>query len=657
MKHFYKTVLISFLSAFLVLPTFAMDVWIPSTIKISITGDVSHKFPLPTTADPGSGVSGDVSGGFFPVVGGSITNFKRVFALEGERPSKKSAVLLETSKGVFLPARSLGGYRVVEQSDKSISLTLAATAGPAGWAGLNVSVSVSAGWAKGYQVSRYAKSIHDIDRLPRVEIPENIAKLKKYSPGDSLAFNKKFTLGINAAAAAGIIAQVGIAASVATTWNVAFQIPPKRDNPRREPIVRLTYSKSKDKSVSASAGNLIGTFSIAKVWGKSKSFEYVFNLSNKNKVAKLKIKSELGKKGELKEAFLENVGVLQAYKQAIQGNLILADMLSERKKYGIYKVSETEKQSRGVQKSAGVSIPFLFKANFSRGKTFTTSTTKKFGNNTLVENWLGVFNQQTTTGGVISSDAKRINLFTGNYQQITPLKKMDGNISRRYSANYKYYYTKNNVSIEKMQEELRKVREKVGFMKQLKGMEIRPSGGKKVGSLEIDLDIALSNVATDELIKVAEKYGENVLANEAVSYVEGFFAGVKDAKQEICTRHKTRILKECIYTTKRQTKAAMKMAYRALIKMKKHRSDINYKEFVQAYADFGQGFIENRFTLKTFLRMLRYEFNPRAQGKAKWAKEKFIRLGRKRMRVPYEVKIKIQGTHIAPFNKVLKSWK
>ncbi|RLA64774.1 MAG: hypothetical protein DRQ88_06740 [Epsilonproteobacteria bacterium] len=640
------------------LPTsvFAMDVWIPSTIKISINGDISHKFPLPTSADPGNSVGSDVSAGFYPVIGGKITRFKRVFALEGERPAKKSSALVETSKGVFLPAQSLGGYRVVEQSDKSISLTLAGSVGPGGWAGLGLSVAVKLGWAKGYQINRYAKTIHHIDRLPKVEIPETIEKLKMYSPGDSLAFKKKFTVGFNAAAKAGIMAQIGVAASIATSWNVAFQIPSKRDNPKREPIVRVTYAKAKDKNIAVNVGNLISNFSIAKVWGKSQSFEYIFNLSNRNKVAKLKIKSEL-KKGQLKEVFLENVDVLQAYQQAIQGNLILADMLSDRKKYGVIKVSETNKQSRGKQMSAGLKIPFLFNMNFSRGKTFTTSATKKFGNDTLVENWLGVFNQQVVTSGLVSHDSKRLNMFTGNYQQITPLKKMDGNISRRYSANYKYYYARNNVSVDKMQEELRKVREKVGFMKHLKGLKIKPAGGKKVGSLEIDLDVALSNVATDELIKVAEKYGESTLTKEALSYLDGFFANVKDAKAEICTRHKTRILKECIFTTKRQTKSAMKMAYRALIKMKKHRSDVNYKEFVQAYADFGQGFIENRFTLKTFLRMLRYEFNPRAQGKAKYAKEKTITLDRKRMRVPYEIKIKIQGTHIAPFNKTLKSWK
>ena len=110
MKRFYKTILVSFLSAFLMLPTsvFAMNVWIPSTIIISPSGDIAHKFPLPTKADPGAGVGDKLGGGFFPVVGGSISNFKRVFALEGERPSRKSSALVETSKGVFLPASSLG---------------------------------------------------------------------------------------------------------------------------------------------------------------------------------------------------------------------------------------------------------------------------------------------------------------------------------------------------------------------------------------------------------------------------------------------------------------------------------------------------------------------------------------------------------------------
>jgi hypothetical protein len=659
MKHIYKTFLVSTLSAFLILPTSVMatDIWIPSTIIISPTGDIAHKFPLPTSSDPGSGVGDSLGGGFFPVVGGSITNFKRIFALEGERGGpKKSKPLVEVSKGVFLPASSLGGYRVLEQSNKSLSLTLAATMGPGGWAGLNLSFAVSGTFAKGYQTNRYAKSIHDIKKNPKVKIPETIKELKNFSPGDSLAFNKKFTLGFSVSAAAGIIAQVGVGGSIASSWNVAFQIPSKKENPRGAPMVRLTYAKMKDKSFSVNAGNLISSFSIARAWGKSQSFEYLFDLSNKRKVPKINLKTEQ-KKGKVKETSIANVDVLMAYQEAIRGNLILADELAQRKKFGVTKVSETEKTSRGVTKSAGFKLPFLFNANFSRGKTFTMGKTKQFGNNKLVEEWLGVFNQQSTTSGIISKDSKRLNMFTGNYQQISPIKKMGDKVARRYSANYKYVYERNKVDVDKMQEELRKVRYKVGFMKHLRGLEIKPSGGNKVGSLKIELDVMLSNVATDELIKVAQKYGQAVLVKESLDYLEGFFANVKDAKAEICERYKTRILKECIFTTKRQTKSAMKTAYKALMTMQKHKKDVNYKDFVQSYADFGQGFIENRFTLKTFLRMLRYEFNPKAQGKAKWAKEKFVRFDGKRTHVPYEVKIKIQGTHIAPFQKVLKSWK
>jgi hypothetical protein len=653
-----KTLTLSILNVLLFIssPVYGLDIWIPSTIKIGPTGDIKHKFPFPTKADPGRafGSSSGYSAGFYPTIGGTISNFKRVFALTGERPNEKVRKLVETEKGFFLPANNNAGYRVVEQSTKSLKLAFAASIGPGGWAGLSLSFSISGSFAKGYMANRFAENLNHTTKLPKVEIPETLKQIKNWNPGDSLAYNKKMALGFNAGFGMSTYAKAGFAATVATLWNVAFQFPSEKENPQNKPMVKLSYSKGKDKSVSLSGSNLLANFSLSRLWGKSKSFEYVFDLSNKKKVSELKISAEVS--GKKKDSVVKNVTTLMAYQEAIRGNLIIADMLSEKKGMGIKRLSENEKKSKTTKVSAQFKVPWVYNANFSKGKTFTSGQTKKLRDDLLVENWIGVFNQETKTAGTISKNMKRTNMFSGNYQQVTPLKKMDGNLIRRYSGNYKYYYTRQDVSIEKMQEELRKVREKIGFMKNLKGLEIKTTKVGKVGDLAIEVDVALSNVATDELINVAQRYGRNVLTNEAVNYMEGFFKNVTDAKREICTRYKTRLLKECIFTTRRQIKSAMKTAFNALIKMKKHRDDVDYKKFVQAYADFGKGLIENRFTLKTFLRMLRFDYNPNATGKTKFAKEKFILVDGKRIHVPYKVNIKIKGTHIAPVEKVLKSW-
>jgi len=101
----------------------------------------------------------------------------------------------------------------------------------------------------------------------------------------------------------------------------------------------------------------------------------------------------------------------------------------------------------------------------------------------------------------------------------------------------------------------------------------------------------------------------------------------------------------------------MKTAYKALQEMSKFRSDMNFKAFVQAYADFGKGFIENRFTMKTFLRMLRNEFNPGASGDAKFGKEKMAMVDGQMSKIPYEIVLSIRGTNLAPYKQVLYSFK
>jgi hypothetical protein len=299
-------------------------------------------------------------------------------------------------------------------------------------------------------------------------------------------------------------------------------------------------------------------------------------------------------------------------------------------------------------------VPFLMSASTNIGKKFVGGRSKLFGEDHLLEELLASYSHESGTEGILSNDMKRLSIFAGNFQQISPLGELNGDLKRRYSGSYKYYYAKNNVTPSTLEEELRKLRYKVGFMKELKGVNIPKD---KIGSLELELDLSLSNYATDEFMKLVEKYPEDVLVNESTEYIDGFFKGVSDAKQEICESYRVRILDECIFTTRRQTTSAMKSAISALKEMKKFRMDMDFKNFVKAYADFGKGFIENRFTMKTFLRMLRQEYNPNLKGEEKFGKEKTIIVDGKTSKIPYEITLKIKGTNIAPIDLTLYTYK
>jgi hypothetical protein len=348
------------------------------------------------------------------------------------------------------------------------------------------------------------------------------------------------------------------------------------------------------------------------------------------------------------------MSVLDAYQEAINGNLILADAFAAKSNSGVKKVNEDVKKSITSGMGGSLTVPFLMKASTNIGKQFVGGRSKIFGENRLLEELLASYSKESGTEGILSNDMKRLSIFAGNFQQITPLNELDGQMQRRYSASYKYYYNKNNVSPGELEEELRLLRYRVGFMTELKGV---PLPKEKMRSLEIELNLSLSNYATDELMKIAEIYPEETFINNSLDYIDGFFQGVADAKAEICEAYRMRILQECIFTTKRQTKSAMKSAIAALKEMKKSRLDMDFKNFVKSYAEFGKGFIENRFTMKTFLRMMRSEFNPNMKGEEKYTKNRIIMVDGKPSKVPYEIILKIKGSNIAPVEKILYTYK
>jgi hypothetical protein len=644
----FRRFLVFFITFFFSLNSFAVNLWMPATIFISPTGAISHTFPFPTSGTPGEAFGSTSVGlaGFFPVPIASITKFRRIYALESKTPPTN----LVEKDGIFMPATNPAGYRVIEKQDVTVGVNVTAVVGlVSGWLGLGFAGGVTTTFGKGYLASRWAPSLEDANRFTLVtQVPSTLDQIKQnWKPGDTISSSRSKSLSINAGLGVmgGALAAVGIAGALTSTWNVGLDII----SPSQ---IKVIYSKEKGKQISANVGNIVGGFSLTKALGRSESFEYIFDLAN-NSVSNLTVDSYLKGNTKVSHTFM-NVNILQAYQEALAGNLILADLLANQNGKGVTRVSEAQKKSTSTSLSGSTSLPFLFTASFSIGKSFTGGRTKVFGDNMLLEELIGVSSKQSGTEGIISNDMKRISTFSGNFQQVTPLNELDGRIQRRYSGNYKYYFVQNNVQSDKFEEELRKLRYKIGFMKELKGVPV-PKGN--IGTLEIDLDVTLSNVATDELMKLANQYPESVFVDAAEDYVEGFFKGVKDAKEEICESYRVRILQECIYTTKRQTASAMKTALSALKEMSKLRTDMNFKAFVKAYADFGKGFVENRFSMKTFLRMLRSEFNPGAQGEAKYGAEKRVTVDGQSIKIPYEITLSIRGTNLAPYKQVLYTYK
>lgn len=646
--------------------SYGSSIWLPSTLSVTPSGEIKQSIPLPNES-PDVTKGKISSGGFYPPISGVYTNFKRIFALQN---SFRNVSQYTTVGGNLLPSTNPKGYQVLEQSTTDIGVPIPLGTGidiasAAFFSVFGVSFSLPVRFSRGYTASWRAKTLAEAKKKRKVKIPHDAKTLvENWNLGDSISFRRELGIGINVAAG-NMAARVGVGAILNSAWIYSLIRP--LDSDARRPLVKLTYAKAKDAGIKFEAGNALGGLSLEKIFEKSQSFSYLIDLSNNNK-KDLTITS--GSKAKKKMASIKGANALMAYKLATVGNLVVADLLSRKDmKFGVKKIKERKEKSSGFYKKGGISIPFLFNANFSVGKTYSISNTKLMDDDTHVENITGIYSKQTETSGRISKEKRRVSFFSGFVQQITPKGSSNEGRIRRYAGGWKYFYLRSKVKRKKVLKELKRVRYMIGFMKELKGLKI-PT--KDVGDFQVEVDLKLSNYATDELIKVAEKMGEKGLVNEAVAYLEGFFANVKDVKDEICiggAGPKFRMLRECKFTTKNQVKSAMKTAYRALMKLKKFRDKQNYKGFVQAYADFGKGFINSRFSMKTFLRMLRYKCTPTFFNKLKVKSEitaenlkkvcpkKVISIDGRPSKVPYEVKISIKGTNIAPWKKVLYSYK
>lgn len=617
---------------------YGSEFWLPLSLTVDPSGAISHAFPLPTSFSDGA-VTSEISSGFTPIISGKYVKFKRIFAINPLGSDLEN----QDDSGIIIKANDSDGFRVIEQSDKGITLGVAASTGFAGWSMLSLEFAITGTVGAGYTSSRFVPNFATAKKTPPLSVPKNSQDLiKEWKKDDNLIFNRSFGLAFNAALTSGPFA-VGVAAIANSTWEVFIK---KLDGNK----VLLSYSKIKDKGLVLTGTAVVAGFSLEKIWGKSESFEYVFDLDEKKKAKEIKVAAEFTK-GQKKEAVFNDVDVEAALMDAIRGNLILADQLNRMGGYGVQKLSESVSNSKSKAKGAFVTVPFLINADYKVGSTYVVNQSRMYDDDTLGEELQAIYSKESSTSGLLSRDSKRVNLFTGNFQQLTSTDPESEETSRRYSANYKYLYMRNKVDAAKLERELKRVRFKIGQTKALKDLEIP---AKEIGSLKIEVDITLSDLATDELIRYAVKTPVPEATKEATDYLEGYFANVEDAKEEVCKDVGISIFRDCYNYLKKQTGKSMEAALSALKEMQKFRLEMDYSKFVKAYAEFGKGFIENRFTLKTFLRILKYD-KPGPDDRRDVIKLISDKKGNK-IRIPFEVIFSMEGTGIKPFKRVLYTY-
>ena len=588
---------IAFILSFLIitLKSYAADFWLPAQVVIMPDGTLTHNFPFPL--EKSDSMLGSHGFGVWPSVAGSFNKFKRIVALDAPQGSLNPQKMVEGDDGVLRIGQNRHGYRIIQHKNWNIGLGLTSGVFGSGMLLPAVTLGVTGTYGKNVVANRYIKNLKDERKLPNPKIPRNKNDLRKWKEDDFLSWTTTKDVAFAAGAGFGPVS-VGATLIGTSTFNMSVK---KLDKSLAPYDIVLTMEKVKGKGWNVNTSVMVAGAAYNKMYEKAKSWTYYFDLDAKKKV---KIKISPSKHVRVWKKSIEiDLSAEKIYTEMLAGNLVPANIVGmlpkdKQKQFGILPIEETQSRAKTKSKSLGLSVPFLISGSYSKGKSFSIAHTKQLTDDSIGTTLLGVYNKEYETGGWLSQNSQRTRMFSGNYQKVAPVNpNSNKTIQRRYSGSYKYFYTRNKVDGKKLKRELKYLERKVGFPKEL---AIPAPDKAKLGTIQIEMDVRISDLATDVLIEAAHKMSKNQFVELGMKDAKEFFAGDWEYK-DICKNARL----TCQRKKTMQTKQAMQTAYNGLKKMKYHKDKLDYANFVKAYADFGRGFIKNRFTFKTILHLTR----------------------------------------------------
>ncbi len=588
-KPFLKKFIVA-LTSFLLLSvkSFSADFWLPAQIVIQPDGSLTHNFPFPL--EKTDSMMGTHGFGVWPNVTGSLNIFKRIIAVDPKPEALKPENMVRDADGVMRLKNNRAGYRVIQHKNWNIGGGLTSAIFGSGMLLPAATLTLTGTYGRNIVASRWIKDFRNAKNLPKPKIPRSKQDLSKWHEEDFLSWTSTKDIAFAAGAGFGPAA-VGATLMGSSTFNIGVK---KLDKSKAPYDVEVTMERAKGKGWNVNASVMVAGAAYSKMVDKAKSWTYHFDLDAKKK-AKVKFFPAKGMKPW--EGITVDLDALSIYKEFLAGNLVPANVaaaLGNAKSFGIRQIDETKTKTKTRSKSVGVSIPFLISSNYSKGQSFSVSSSKHLDEDTIGTTLLGVYNKEYETGGWLSKNAQRTRMFSGNYQKVAPIDPNSNDpVMRRYSGSYKYVYIRNKVDGKKLKKELKYLERKIGFQNQLK---INIPDKIKLGTIQIELDLRISNLATDHLMNMAQKLSKNQFVNLGMTDAKQFFDG--DWKYlDVCMNRRLTCQKK--KTT--QTKQAMEKAYNGLREMYQHKNKLDYKSFVKSFAKFGEGLIKNRFTFKTIL--------------------------------------------------------
>lgn len=530
---------------------------------------------------------------YFPIVSGDYYHFKRIVAMGAPKAVKPGKTLER--------AISKDGYRVIWRRDWNIGLGVGIY-GEMGLGGL--SIGISAKVDRGTTVNKFFKSMASAKKFKKPKIPKNLKLLNEYTVGDSIAYLTKGGVSFNAGFGFPFL-KAGVSYIGQGKWGVEIQkVGPK------SATVKIVRGHIHTFGVGITAITVkVGAEHFRDY---DKNFFYQFDLVDKK---------------------MEEI-----YEQMIRGKVKnVQEFYAKNKKYQkhIRKLSEAKTRTTGFRKVRSASVPFLYSASYKKGNSYVMSNSRMLNEKMEIEEHRGVYSKETKSRGFASKAHDRISLFAGGYQKVSMFKGANKVDIQRLFATYNYSYERNKVKPKKFHKELDKIVKKFGY----KGKIDFKLPQDYKGYVKMEFNAVYSEKALKKLLSMASKVerinfgNRNIKPDEYYAKlgeiaVNNYFRRVEGAYREFC---RIRIKSDCLRVTRKETKKALKKAYKYLMKMNEYYAEeVEGKKFAKAFADFGKQMLENRFTFHTLMWEMRGQ--------------------------PVDVKLKIVGAKIRPFQMSLYSY-
>jgi len=217
-------------------------------------------------------------------------------------------------------------------------------------------------------------------------------------------------------------------------------------------------------------------------------------------------------------------------------------------------------------------------------------------------------------------------MFAGTHQILTKKEPDESlTIQKRISGNYKYFYHNGSLGLGDLESEIYKLANLTGFKNELLKIKIKVPGynmekyltskekmvsfkglyrKENMGTGKLSLDLMLGMKAIRELRShalVSRSFNQSALQR-----LEKWFSDKNNKRWEVCTtllKGKISLIgrKLCKMQRLKETKSAMVLAFKSLIKMQGELGKRKLEGFSKHFSSFGKAMIKNQFVFRGIL--------------------------------------------------------